>query len=119
MSKVWLREILPPGPRRVAADQTELDQARVACALERYRLARGEYPPTLDALVPQFIQKLPRDLIGGQPLKYRRADDGRFILYSIGWNEKDDGGQEVLNKDGKPNLEQGDWVWRYPAQPGL
>lgn len=45
-----------------------------------------------DALAPQFIIKLPHDVINGQPLKYRRTDDGSFILYSMGWNEKDDGG---------------------------
>jgi hypothetical protein len=66
--------------------------ARTACALERYRLAHGKYPQTLDSLAPQFIAKLPHDPIGGQPLHYRTTDDGQFILYSVGWNEKDDGG---------------------------
>jgi hypothetical protein len=45
----------------------------------------------LDALVPQFIEKLPHDIIGGQPLHYRLMDDEKFLPYSVGWNEKDDG----------------------------
>ena len=61
-------------------------------ALERCRLARGAFPESLDALAPQFIAKVPHDVIGGQPLKYRREADGSFVLYSVGWNEKDDGG---------------------------
>ena len=72
--------------------QTLINETQIACALERYRLAHGEYPQTLNALVPQFIQILPHDLIGSQPLHYRRTSDGKFLLYSVGWNETDDGG---------------------------
>jgi hypothetical protein len=90
----------------VARNQTQVNEALLACALERYRLAHQEYPETLAALAPQFVDVLPHDLIGGQPLKYRRMVDGSFLLYSIGWNEKDDGG--IAGK----SREEGDWVWR-------
>lgn len=102
--------------RKLQAIQSSIDLARVACALERYRLAHGQYPEILDALAPQFIGKLPHDIINGQPLHYRRTVDGNFILYSVGWNEKDDGGQVVLTENGSVNREQGDWVWQYPAK---
>ena len=78
--------------KKFAYAQTSVDLARVAIALERYRLAHGEYPESLDALAPQFMEKVPHDIIGGQPLHYRRTDDGQFVLYSVGWNETDDGG---------------------------
>ena len=52
-----------------------------------------------------YGEKLPHDIIGGQPLKYHRTADARFVLYSVGWNEKDDGG--VPGKAGA----EGDWVW--------
>jgi len=98
--------------------QSSLDLARTACALERYRLAHGVYPEMLDVLAPQFFEKLPHDIINGQPLHYRRTDDGQFVLYSVGWNEKDDGGivklREPMNVT--VDLEAGDWVWRYPAK---
>ncbi len=106
---------------RFATVQTDIDLARVACALERYRLAYGEYPETLDALAPQFIVKLPHDIIGGQPLHYRRVDppspgsgaaSGKFLLYSVGWNETDDGGQVAFRKSGSVDPEKGDWVWK-------
>jgi hypothetical protein len=90
----------------------------VACALERFRLAHGNYPETLDSLTLQFIAQLPHDLINGQPLKYRRTDDGRFVLYSVGWNETDDGGKVELTKSGNADINKGDWVWRYPAEQG-
>jgi hypothetical protein len=91
----------------LAHDQTLANEAQIACALERYRLAHNEYPETLDALMPQFIGNLPHDIIGGQPLIYRRTADGKFLLYSVGWNETDDGG-----KSGGTDFTRGDWVWK-------
>lgn len=101
---------------KFAIIQSQVNLARVACALERYRLAKENYPETLDALAPQFIAQLPHDLINGQPLHYRRTDDGRFILYSVGWNETDDGGTILFTKGGSVDREKGDWVWQYPAK---
>ena len=101
---------------RYAREQSCVDLARVAIALERYRLAHGEYPESLDALAPRFMERVPHDIIGGQPLHYRRTADGLFVLYSVGWNETDDGGQVDLKKGGTVDINQGDWVWRYPAR---
>jgi hypothetical protein len=93
-----------------ARNQTFANQAAVGCALERYHLARGEYPEVLNGLTPQFIAKLPHDSIG-QPLKYRRTSDGRFLLYSVGWNEADDGGKAKFDQNGFIENESPDWVW--------
>ena len=99
--------------QRFAYAQSSMDMARVACALERYRLTQGNYPETLDALSPQFIESFPHDVIGGQPLKYHRTDYGQFALYSVGWNGKDDGGVVVFrkNSNGYVDVDKGDWVW--------
>jgi hypothetical protein len=93
---------------KAAMAQTAADQAAIACALERFRLAKGHFPEKLETLVPQFISQLPNDPLTGESYKYRRANDGQFVLYSIGWNEKDDGGVP-----GKTLFDetQGDWVW--------
>jgi len=99
-----------------ARGQNSVDLARIACALERYRLAKGQFPDALEALAPKFIEKLPHDVINGQSLKYRRTDDGQFVLYSVGWNEADDGGKVGLTKKGNWDAKQGDWVWCYPAK---
>ena len=97
---------------RFAVAQIVADQAALACALERYRLANAQFPETLDVLVPQFTSQLPDDVITGEPYKYRRTEAGQFMLYSVGWNEKDDGGVP-----GKTLFDEkeGDWVWQYPA----
>jgi hypothetical protein len=111
---------------RFANGQNAVDMARVACALERYRLAHGEFPESLDVLAPQLITKLPHDIIGGQPsqgsgpasqpLHYRRTADGQFVLYSVGWNETDDDGEVGLKENGAVDRDTGDWVWQYPAK---
>ena len=104
--------------RRFAYGQSSVDLARTAIALERYRLAHGEYPESLDVLAPRFIVQVPHDVIGGGPLHYRRTSDGQFVLYSVGWNETDDGGEVVFRKGSTltVDISQGDWVWRYPQK---
>jgi len=101
---------------KFAYAQTQIDLARVACALERYRLAHGHLPETLEVLAPGLIPALPCDLINGQPLHYRRTDDGGYVLYSLGWNETDDGGTVAVTKKGAVDRNQGDWVWQLPAK---
>ena len=107
---------------KAATAQTAADEAMLACALERYRLANGQYPETLDAIAPRFISRLPNDVISGGPYKYHLTNDPasqspgttnrQFVLYSVGWNEKDDSGVP-----GKTLFDEkaGDWVWQYPA----
>ena len=103
--------------KKFACGQASVDLARTALALERYRLAHGEFPESLDALAPQFIAKDPHDVIGGQPLKYRREANDQFVLYSVGWNETDDGGVVGFSSKGQSlDNSKGDWVWRYPAK---
>jgi len=103
---------------KFACAQTTIDQAVIACALERYRLTHSAFPDALDALVPQYLAKVPNDIINGQPLHYRRTEDGLFLLYSVGWNETDDNGVVGMagtEKYRRQDIKQGDWVWRYPS----
>jgi len=95
--------------------QGDLDLARVAISLERHRLATGAYPESLDALAPRFLEKVPHDVINGQPLHYRPTTDGKFLLYSIGWDGVDDGGVIFKTERGRLDEKKGDWVWMFPA----
>jgi hypothetical protein len=114
-----INSILPRESLSFAFAQSSLDRALVACALEKYRLTQGEYPPTLDVLALHYNGKLPSDVINGQPLHYRRTDDGRFLLYSVGWNGTDDGGMIAINKGMSRSVldkYEGDWVWPNPKE---
>jgi hypothetical protein len=111
-----LSTIQPDLSMRFIKTEALLRLARTACALERYRLAHGQYPESLMSLAPQFIAVVPDDVIDGGELMYRRTDNDRFVLYSIGWNGKDDGGEIALTRNRWLNDKEGDWVWNYPRE---
>ncbi len=90
-----------------ARAQAKADQALIVLALEKFRQVNGQFPTALAALKPQFLAEIPGDVINGQPLHYRRVDNDSFLLYSVGWNETDDGGKTASS------ITEGDWVWRY------
>lgn len=93
---------------QIPQSQMRLKLAETACALERFHLANRAYPQTLAELTPQFIANIPSDFMDGQPLRYRRLDDHKFVLYSVGLDRKDDGGLLPA----KENEEPRDWVWQ-------
>jgi hypothetical protein len=101
--------------QKTAFAQTAVDFATLACALERYRLAHGQFPDSLQKLSPDLMPTLPHDIINGNPLKYRLDPNGHYVLYSVGWNEKDDGGYS-LSKSAETYQKEGDWVWSGNSQ---
>ncbi len=103
--RILSRALLPALNRiqdKTAQGQVAAHQAVIACALERHRLAKGHYPDDLGALVPGFLPRLPIDPVNGGPMRYKPGK-----LYSIGWDEKDDGGIPGKSLFGS----EGDWVW--------
>lgn len=113
-----LMPALSKAVRRSARMQTSVDAARVAGALERHRLATGALPESLEVLTPRYLERIPTDLFDGKPLRYRRQADGAYLIYSIGWNQADDGGVLAWkgNKEKSVDLENGDWAWEMPAK---
>jgi hypothetical protein len=92
-----------------------------AIALKRYQLKHGNYPADLNLLVPGFVPVVPFDPVDGKSLRYRPNADGTFLLYSVGENGVDDGGNPSLEKfvTGSNFYWQNDhaldWVWPQPA----
>lgn len=74
-----------------AGDDAKCRIAELACALQRYRKASGEYPQTLDALAPQYIAKVPLDPFDDLPLRYE-VRSGTPVIWSIGRDRLDNGG---------------------------
>jgi hypothetical protein len=120
-----LKEIFQEGAKGALYLQTACQEVAVACALERYRLAQGQYPDSLKALAPAGLKQVPADLLASSstPLKYRHEADGGFVLYSVGLNRVDDQGKPGSpQKDWRgiqsdsPRLDEGDWVWRQPGR---
>jgi hypothetical protein len=98
--------------------QATYQQARLACALERFRLRQQRYPAVLEELTPQYIGQLPLDPVDGKPMRYRQTTDGRYALYSIGYDGQDDSGLTRLEMDAKTGRGGGnyDWVWKYSLE---
>jgi hypothetical protein len=46
----------------------------------------------------------------------RGRADGTYLLYSVGWNQTDEGGKVVYKTDSPKQIDydQGDWVWPTP-----
>ena len=102
---------------RAATLQAQRDLAVTAIALKRYELRHTRLPPDLAALTPGFLPGIPRDIFDGQPLRYRPVGEGGFLLYSIGKDEKDDGGDpKPPAKSINASFFNGrDLVWPQPA----
>lgn len=70
--------------------QTRL--ATTAIAIHRYQSRKQRLPETLNGLVPEFLPRVPDDPMDGKPLRYQPQPDGTFLLYSIGDDGLDQGG---------------------------
>lgn len=107
--------------RKVMQVEVAKQMAITAIALKRYQLKHGNYPPDLNSLVPEFVSAIPLDAVDGKPLRYKLNSDGTFLLYSVGENGVDDGGNPSLEKGIESsnfnwqNPRALDWVWPQPA----
>jgi hypothetical protein len=87
----------------------QLRLTRAGLALLQYRQAHGAFPPTLEALgLPGLT-----DPYTQQSLHYRPEGEG-FIVYSVGEDQKDNGGA-VRQRRQETDY---DTVWRYPRPAG-
>ncbi|HKS35701.1 MAG TPA: hypothetical protein VJW76_00825 [Verrucomicrobiae bacterium] len=93
-------------PTSVAFAQTAVNQAIIACALERFYLANRVYPESLDVPMREYLDTIPRDAMTGRSIAYQRTEEGRYILRGVGPNATD---------DRKITAGSDDWLWTYPA----
>jgi hypothetical protein len=73
--------------------------AIVAVTVERYRLVQdGHLPNNLKQLIPQFLHELPEDPFSPLDTFRLKPLPTGFVVYSIGVDQVDDGGQERTSK---------------------
>ena len=95
LSDILVSMMLPSvGRATVAEDRLVMNNrlVDVAFGLAAYRQETRQYPVQLEQLVPKYLAKIPEDLFSGKPVRYRRKTQG-YLLYSVGPNQKDNGGQ--------------------------
>lgn len=125
---ILARMFMPPVHRAVtqcALVQTQIDLARLACALEVHRRRTGAYPASLAELPAGTVDRV--DLVSGGAPGYWLEDDGGYRLYTTGADGLDDGGVIGVTALGDFNPVGGDWVWpathaspppHLPREPG-
>ncbi|MDX1952600.1 MAG: ABC transporter permease [Verrucomicrobiota bacterium] len=100
----------------MAYGMTEL--ARTACALEKFYAVHHAYPENLHELAPRFTP--PLDPVTGLPFNYRRRSSRSYQLYSIGINNRDNGGAaysyipRYFYSYERQFHSDMDWVWAVP-----
>ena len=69
----------------------------------------------IEGLDAKSIFTRPIDPIDGESYKYQLRPNDQFLLYSVGWNGRDDGGETFSQEPNlyQLNLNDGDWVWTY------
>ncbi|MGE9297375.1 MAG: hypothetical protein ACQKBV_13915, partial [Puniceicoccales bacterium] len=91
-------DLVVPAVSKVNSHLVKLDLSSeciyTMIALRLYQMKHGDLPPTLDALVPEYIDAAPVDPYDLQPVRY---DPTRAILYSVGENGNDEGGNSYLS----------------------
>ena len=87
--------VRPSDQRNWEAVLAYRDGLTVAVALELYHRGNRQYPTALSELTPDLLPRVPLDRADGQPLRYH-ASAGRFVLYSIGSDRRDDGGRPPI-----------------------
>ncbi len=103
--RFFLIDIFMPATARVSDTvyraKTGHEATIAILAILRWRLEKNQYPAALDELVAAgFLNDLPMDPWSDKPLVYKKTEDD-FILYSVGFNFKDDGGEYGRNGNGQ------------------
>ncbi|MDP7011798.1 MAG: hypothetical protein QF685_10490 [Verrucomicrobiota bacterium] len=97
---------------KIGFAQAAVDHARIACLLELHKLEHKEYPAKLaDLKAP-----LPNDPYTGKPYVYKPDPKGRYRIYGVGWNQKDDVGKVILKGTDQLDLDKGDLAWSYSLE---
>ena len=87
-----------------SSHQSRVDLARLAIALRMHEARHSALPDSLSGIDRDLLDSAPIDPWSGEPYRYAPGDDGSFLLYGVGQNDRDDGGDD-----------REDLVWRGAA----
>lgn len=93
--------------------QVRLRVADAALAIEQWRMEHEEWPASLDALVPDLLETVPKDPFSDGRLLYRRTERG-VVLYSVGRDGQDNEGRgrEEMEAESGPRTKEHDIRFR-------
>ncbi len=105
MSRILL-PVLSLAPRKRDETIARVGLAQTTLALKAYKNGQANYPESVGELRQIIPWELREDPFSGEDFVYRADGDG-FLLYSVGPNLTDDGGQPFGAKPGADDI-----VWR-------
>ena len=98
--------------RSVVATEARHRLAAVMMAVAAFRAEHGRDPSGLDELIPDYFEAIPIDPFSGSALRYRIDSSGRGVVYAVGDDGRDDGGES------SPGSRRADFVLGGPrGQP--
>jgi hypothetical protein len=105
----------------IAATDTTQKLAITAIAIRRYQLDHsGKFPATLEDLIPRYLFAMPRDIMDGNPLRYKPEGE-TYLLYGVGFDGVDDGGkpEAPAGRIYRDYVDGQDIVWPKPVSQPL
>jgi hypothetical protein len=72
-------------------NQTNRSLVDLGLSLADYRDEHERFPDRLDQLVPKHLDRVPLDVMWGEPFSYKKTATG-YVLYGLGQDGQDDGG---------------------------
>jgi hypothetical protein len=88
-----------------------METARIGLAARIYFAREKHFPAAVADLVPGILPQEPLDPFTGKPFVFRVDKDG-LLVYSLGSNEKDDGGRGTFLISQLVTPKDDDWAWR-------
>lgn len=85
---------------------TEIQLLKTELAIQAWRAEHDDFPDSLDALVPKYLAAVPVDpMATSEAILHYRKSQSEYVLYSVGFNGVDDGGDPPTEEYG---FESGD-----------
>lgn len=117
IGQVVVNLLLPASEKVITASERSrqtLDNTRLAFALAAYRTDNKRYPNSLGDLAPKYLPTIPGDIFSGKALTYTMTETG-YVFYSVGMNERDDGGRLLMDEYKEGETRGDDIGVRMPA----
>lgn len=86
---------------RACNENLSVSALQTLMAIKAYKIQKGDDPPTLASLIPDYLAEMPKDPYDDLSLKYSKD---KKIIYSVGPDKKDSGGSDGDDWTKMPDL---------------
>jgi len=94
MSSVAMRSMLT----RDTYVESQLSLLAASLALRAYKLEKRAYPSNLVELIPDYLERIPKDPFDARKALHYKNEQTNYVLYSLGPDRVDNGGTESTDR---------------------